>query len=156
MSDLLGYTAGLLSTLKQYIKKRREMMHKFHSNRATTNIGENDAAAQLVGLDVEAETREEFTINPTPPVANGSTSPSGNPPRTQSPVDLRTHTSLSIPPDLTKTPRTTRQMLSHIGYLTEELLRASDEKVNLAQASYESVSSVYDVRGCSYRLPSVR
>lgn len=47
---------------------------------------------------------------------------------------------LNVPPQRARTPQTTRQMLSHVGHLTEELLRASDEKVNLAQAAYESVS----------------
>jgi hypothetical protein len=46
---------------------------------------------------------------------------------------------MSIPPERIKSPQTTREMLSHIGWLSEELFRASEEKVNLAQAGYDSV-----------------
>jgi hypothetical protein len=51
----------------------------------------------------------------------------------------RTPTPMSIPPDRMKPPQTTREMLSHIAWLSEEVLRASQEKVNLAQAAYDSV-----------------
>jgi len=51
----------------------------------------------------------------------------------------RTPTPLSIPPDRVKQPQTTREILSHIAWLSEEVLRASEEKVNLAQAAYDSV-----------------
>ena len=50
-----------------------------------------------------------------------------------------TPTPMSIPPNHTIMPQTTREMLSHIAWLSEEILRASDEKVNLAQAAYDSV-----------------
>jgi len=46
------------------------------------------------------------------------------------------------PPDRRKSPETSREMLSHIALLLEEILRASEEKVNLAQASYDSVSEL--------------
>jgi len=39
----------------------------------------------------------------------------------------------------TKPLDTTREMLSHIAWLSEELLRASEEKVNIAQAADDSV-----------------
>jgi hypothetical protein len=59
----------------------------------------------------------------------------------------RTPTPMGIPPERVKVPQTTREMLSHIAWLSEELLRASEEKVNLAQAAYDSVShsTVVDV-----------
>lgn len=50
-----------------------------------------------------------------------------------------TPTPMSIPPNRTKMPQTTREILSHIAWLSEEILRASDEKVNLTQAAYDSV-----------------
>jgi hypothetical protein len=34
------------------------------------------------------------------------------------------------------------EILSHVAWLSEEILRASEEKVNLAQASYDSVSDL--------------
>ena len=55
----------------------------------------------------------------------------------------RTPTPLSIPPDRVKQPQTTREILSHIAWLSEEVLRASEEKVNLAQAAYDSVRSFF-------------
>jgi hypothetical protein len=51
------------------------------------------------------------------------------------------------PPMQTTTPsghaesqQTTHQMLSHIALLADELFRASEEKVNLVQAAFDSVS----------------
>lgn len=34
-------------------------------------------------------------------------------------------------------------MLSHVAWMTEELLRASQEKVNLSQANYDSVTKPF-------------
>lgn len=62
-------------------------------------------------------------------------------PRLASLAATRTPTPMSIPPDRTKLPQTTREMLSHIAWLSEEVLRASQEKVNLAQAACDSVRS---------------
>jgi len=53
----------------------------------------------------------------------------------------QTPTPMSISPECAKSPQTTREMLSHIGWLSEELWRASEEKVNLAQATYDSVGN---------------
>src|SRR4051812_9290094 len=50
----------------------------------------------------------------------------------------RTSTPMSVPPERSKAPRTTREMLSHMAWLSEEILRASEEKVNLAQVAYDS------------------
>lgn len=46
---------------------------------------------------------------------------------------------MGLPPERRKIPRTTREMLSHIAWLSEELLRGCQEKVNLAQAAHDSV-----------------
>lgn len=51
----------------------------------------------------------------------------------------RTPTPMGVPPERVKPPETTREMLSHIAWLTEELQRASREKVNLAKAATDSV-----------------
>ena len=37
-------------------------------------------------------------------------------------------------------PNTTRELLRHLGWLIEEVVRGSQEKVGLAQAAYDSVS----------------
>jgi hypothetical protein len=50
-----------------------------------------------------------------------------------------TLTPLGISPSLLKPPETNRELLSHIAWLSEELLRAAQEKVCLAQAANDSV-----------------
>ncbi|KAF6764955.1 hypothetical protein DFP72DRAFT_869640 [Ephemerocybe angulata] len=45
---------------------------------------------------------------------------------------------MPVPIERTRQPRTSREYLSHIAWLSEEVLRASQEKVNLAQATYDS------------------
>ncbi|KAG6816947.1 hypothetical protein H0H87_001462 [Tephrocybe sp. NHM501043] len=45
----------------------------------------------------------------------------------------------SLPPTLSKRATTGRQMLTKAACLSDEILRASEEKVNVAQAAYESV-----------------
>ena len=37
-------------------------------------------------------------------------------------------------------PNTTRELLRHLGWLMEEVVRGSQEKVGVAQAAYDSVS----------------
>ena len=51
-----------------------------------------------------------------------------------------------LPSERAKQPNSTRELLSHIGWLSEELLRASQEKVNLAQATYDSVRPILPYR----------
>ena len=46
---------------------------------------------------------------------------------------------LSISPSCGKPPNTNRELLSHVAWLLEELLRAAQEKVCLAQAANDSV-----------------
>lgn len=45
----------------------------------------------------------------------------------------------AIPPSCRKLPNSNRELLSHIAWLLEELLRAAQEKVCLAQAANDSV-----------------
>ncbi|KAH6918824.1 hypothetical protein BKA70DRAFT_1087832 [Coprinopsis sp. MPI-PUGE-AT-0042] len=46
---------------------------------------------------------------------------------------------LPMPRERMRTPQTSREHLSHVAWLSEELLRSSQEKVNLAQATADSV-----------------
>jgi hypothetical protein len=46
---------------------------------------------------------------------------------------------LGIYPGRRKPPKTNRELLSHVAWLSEELLRAAQEKVCLAQAANDSV-----------------
>jgi hypothetical protein len=45
----------------------------------------------------------------------------------------------AISPSCRKLPNTNRELLSHVAWLLEELLRAAQEKVCLAQAANDSV-----------------
>lgn len=56
-------------------------------------------------------------------------SPAQHPPGTPGAVPL--------PEDRRKAPRQTHELLSHVAWLSEEALRASEEKVNLANAAYD-------------------
>ncbi|RXW13025.1 hypothetical protein EST38_g12828 [Candolleomyces aberdarensis] len=47
--------------------------------------------------------------------------------------------SMPVPIERTKKPETSREHLSYIAWLSEEILRASQEKVNLAQATYLAI-----------------
>lgn len=48
----------------------------------------------------------------------------------------------SVPPEPNQLPpETTREILTHVAQMAEQLLRASQEKVNLAQANHDSVSA---------------
>lgn len=67
----------------------------------------------------------------------------------------RTSTPGSVPPELQKDTETTREILMNIGWISEELLRASQEKVNLAQTNHDSVMHILskmDVRASDIPL----
>lgn len=55
------------------------------------------------------------------------------------PFTLVSPANLPMPRDRMRTPQTSREHLSHVAWLSEELLRSSQEKVNLAQATADSV-----------------
>lgn len=134
----------MLSTLKRYITKRREITPKIYSTPclAATIVEGNGSTAQFDRSDTGGQAQEEIPTVIAPLPVNGTTSKSGASLKQQPPTIPRPHMSLGVSPERARTLQTTRQMLSHVGHLTEELLRASDEKVNLAQAAYESVSLV--------------
>ncbi|CAA7267979.1 unnamed protein product [Cyclocybe aegerita] len=46
---------------------------------------------------------------------------------------------LPMPPDRQNPPQTTIELLSYLAWMSEELIRASQEKVNLARANHDSV-----------------
>uniref|UniRef100_A0A0W0F569 Inhibitor of growth protein N-terminal histone-binding domain-containing protein n=1 Tax=Moniliophthora roreri TaxID=221103 RepID=A0A0W0F569_MONRR len=51
----------------------------------------------------------------------------------------RTPTPTGVPQDRTKVPVTSREMLSHIAWASEELMRASNEKVHIAQTVHDTL-----------------
>lgn len=81
-------------------------------------------------------------LSPPPSRSNGpemdtenltATSPSGVPQNRVSYSPSSSQTALQVTSDMAK------ELLSHVAFMAEELLRASQEKVNLAQANHDSV-----------------
>ncbi|KAF8964091.1 hypothetical protein BDZ97DRAFT_1660868 [Flammula alnicola] len=110
-------TARLLPTLQRYIKQRRAM----------AGISEHEHQAEAT--DEQASTSSPIGDAHFPPGRSNGESRSS--PRTPTPG--------SVPPELQKAPETTRELVSHVAWMSEELLRASQEKVNLAQTNHDSV-----------------
>jgi hypothetical protein len=144
-----GYNRDLLPTILRYIKLRQSLTAR-------------PEQGQIFGI--EQPTKSEPPPTPIQNLStplNGSRSSSSCPvsatkgqstPVPAPPVKMplitsfattRTPTPLSIPLNRVKPPQTTREMLSHIAWLSEEILRASEEKVNLAQAAYDSVRPIF-------------
>jgi hypothetical protein len=150
-----GYNADLLPTLQKYIALRRYMARQGNSTEENEPIREA-AAAALPATQDSAVTNMAGSSTPsrnahlTLAIPNGarSASPTKLPitPILQSKLTPaasiatpRTPTPMSAPPERLKPPQTTREMLSHMAWLSEEVLKASEEKVNLAQAAFDSV-----------------
>ncbi|KAG7093498.1 hypothetical protein E1B28_007173 [Marasmius oreades] len=64
---------------------------------------------------------------------------------------IRTPTPTSIPQERVKVPETSREMLSHIAWLTEEMVRTANEKVHLAQAAHDTLERQIRVLGQSIK-----
>lgn len=117
----LVWSARLLPTLQKYIRQRRTLAgisrHELHTlEDPSTTIGQSPDGNLCPKSD-------KFS-----PHYNAA-----------SPSSPATRIPGSVPPELSRPPETTREMLSHVAWMAEELLRASQEKVNLSQANYDSV-----------------
>ncbi|KDR81396.1 hypothetical protein GALMADRAFT_239266 [Galerina marginata CBS 339.88] len=131
-------TAGLLPALQKYIQLRQTM--------AGISAEQSNTAERQTSKGASAE--DEFP--PPPSQSHDPTSMNGNfaliIPASKRPRNGISHSppavaskSNSTPPENVKPPETTRELLSHVAFMAEELLRASQEKVNLAQANHDSV-----------------
>ena len=120
------WSARLLPTLQKYIKQRHTLAGI--SSHELTASKELDPSTVIV-QSADGDLRPNQPSDKLSPHYNGA-SPSA--PATRIPG--------SVPPELSQTPETTREMLSHVAWMAEELLRASQEKVNLSQANYDSVT----------------
>lgn len=107
-------------------------------------VSENEAEV----LNESSRLHVETTKHPSPTKVNGHSHTNGGlsvltPFRTRrngvSRPSPRNSTPGSLPPELQVYPETTREILTHIGWISEELLRASQEKINLAQTNHDSV-----------------
>lgn len=107
-----------------------------------------DSTAQPPQTPPPPAHRQQQSSNGTPslPKLDLSSLPNPSTPlkgfRLEASATPRTPTPMGVPPERIKAPETTREMLSHIAWLSEELLRAGEEKVNLAQAAHDSVSDL--------------
>lgn len=116
-----GYTSHLIPTLMRYIKTRRSIGARLPSDETghTHQNGTiNGESSSITPAKVAAPLRQDIFDSCT----------SSEPPAP-----------MGLPPERRKIPQTTREMLSHIAWLSEELLRGSQEKVNLAQAAHDSI-----------------
>lgn len=134
----LGYSADLLPTLQNYIDQRRKGIDKKLASYPIVGSPMIEAFDETIETKAVingasrllASSRLSNTTGPSIPLKRLHLHNFASP---------RTPTPMGIPPERSKTPETTREMLSHIAWLSEELLRASQEKVNLAQAAHDSV-----------------
>ncbi|KAG6861879.1 hypothetical protein C0995_010585 [Termitomyces sp. Mi166 len=111
-------SASLLPLLLQYIKKRRELK--------SNHIHTSGASETESGV----EPKEEHSKSPDPSTRHSTEAHD---------VSQRIPTPSGLPSKLFKPATTTREMLSQIACIADEMLRASEEKVNVAQAAYDSV-----------------
>jgi len=152
-----AYNSDLLPSLREYISLRRSLashnVPQFSESLSGDFDGGNILNGTLVvqnGRELDAKRVASGDVGATSELHSqwGSASPARGGPSTPRPVRKtyatsvatpRTPTPISIPPERAKSPHTTRELLSHIGWLSEELSHASEEKVNLAQAGCDSV-----------------
>ncbi|RDB21519.1 PHD finger protein ING1 [Hypsizygus marmoreus] len=136
-----GISADLLPMLQKYILKRREMnlssVSKPRDNVSATHEEVDSDGKSATSLHLTHVDPSDGVHSQAAPLSNGLNK------ATQRLPSEAWATLQTIPDDgLTNrlnNPITTRETLSHIALLTEELLRASEEKVNIAKAAYDSV-----------------
>ncbi|TFK25011.1 hypothetical protein FA15DRAFT_668879 [Coprinopsis marcescibilis] len=121
LCNATGYIEKLLPTLRDYMKLR-------HKLAAETKDEEDDTVSLAKEDGGSKSTSSSTAIAPT--TSMDAFSPS---------FTLSQTAPMPIPRERTRAPRTSREHLSHIAWLSEELLRASQEKANLAQATNDSV-----------------
>lgn len=108
-----SYVSNLLPMLNEYIELRRSLASK----KAASSSDSSEAPA---GGSEQAQQAPASRPTITLPERTNSSAP------------------MSVPIERTRKPETSREYLSHIAWLSEEVLHASQEKVNLAQATYDS------------------
>ena len=128
-----GYVKALLPTARSYISHRRSLKHA-----STTSPTTEEPITQLA--------QPATPIGPAPQLHLDSLSKSifktpkpSRPALSRLDTPMTPITPIALPPERTKEPQSSREMLSHIAWLTEDLLRNSQEKVNLAQSCCELV-----------------
>ena len=116
------HTNRLLPSLHKYVQYRQSM-----DNVVATQPVEDDKRSDQQHELLNADLGADITL--------------ASPMKSSRPEVLHssTLTPLRIFPSRRKPPKTNRELLSHVAWLSEELLRAAQEKVCLAQAANDSV-----------------
>jgi hypothetical protein len=137
---LLGYIVQLLPTVQRYTSRRREMVDRLYKPCLIAVTGSSGSG---VSPDVDVPLKEERSSSPPPLTIRDHTSSSllesisaSHSASRTSRVAPSTRRNLSH----SESQQTTQQMLSQIAWLSDEIFRASEEKVNLVQAAFDSVS----------------
>ncbi|KAG5650920.1 hypothetical protein H0H81_010527 [Sphagnurus paluster] len=131
-----GYTTALLPMLAKYIKTRQD----FERSRGVMGT------AMEQGHNLNPKEDHPTSLHSTSiEVSNSLRLESIEPAISSKDKSEDTHSSrlpiaLVLPTDMAKVATTSQQILSHSAVLLEELMRASEEKVNVAQAAYDSVN----------------
>jgi hypothetical protein len=114
--------------LQKYIKQRQTLAGiSSHELNTLKELDPSTAIVQNIDGDLCPNKSDKFS-----PHYNGA-----------SPSSPAARIPGSVPPELSQPPETTREMLSHVAWMAEELLRASQEKVNLSQANHDSVTKYF-------------
>ncbi|KAL1730064.1 hypothetical protein EV714DRAFT_211747 [Schizophyllum commune] len=139
-----SYEEDLLPTLRKYIARRYELASVPNPSPVQVEMATDSPPSAIPSRLSEQPSQLLRRSISRPPLTNGvSTSSIPITPLRRPTLEglstPRTPTPFGIPPERTKPPETTRQMLSHLAWLSEEIVHASEEKVHIAQAAYDSV-----------------
>ncbi|KDQ60561.1 hypothetical protein JAAARDRAFT_31518 [Jaapia argillacea MUCL 33604] len=144
-----AHDVDLRSSLQKYIEMRISLAGRTPDSAMDPDIAMDDASnGDGPNRTVEKSTKMEAECDEVPPLHS-----SHLPSSTESPTLLQlSRNQQSIPstpsfpipsPFLSDTaaqpPQTTRALLSRVAVLSEEVVRATQEKVNLAQAAYDTI-----------------
>lgn len=135
-----SYIAQLLPTLQRYISRRREMAAQ---TRISTSPLATSNSNVFLNMNIHFGT-ERLSTPRSLSTPNGLTSvlePVSVGHSTSGTLGIASSTTTQTPDlsDHVECRKPTQPMLSHIALLADELFRASEEKVNLVQAAFDSV-----------------
>lgn len=134
-----AYHADLLGNVRKYIAlriqltSRRGMIVDVKQNKLTLPVASDPVAMQADSSQAAGSSPRDELVNIDSPAEVQNDTHNGRPtasiaPNLQSPVI-----------ELPSSGQTTRVLLQQIAQVSEEALRASEEKVNIAQTAYETV-----------------
>lgn len=128
-----GYLKALLPTARSYISHRRSLKHAPSTSTSSEPTTSSQPPATPIGPPPTLHLSKRMFRTPRPPFDMP------RPPLARVDTPMTPITPIALPPERTKEPQSSREMLSHIAWLSEDLLRNSQEKVNLAQSCCELV-----------------